>query len=85
MGNRQRYAKFQENVCSSNEIKLIFCPPLFRKRPILPLTSCQLTKLLLHRSSMFAIKAKIYGVLYNQASSIAFDETSSYWSALKSS
>ena len=25
------------------------------------------------------------GVLYNQASSIAFDETSSYWSALKSS
>ena len=32
-----------------------------------------------------AAKAKIYGVLYNQASSIAFDETSSYWSALKSS
>ena len=32
-----------------------------------------------------AVKAKIYGVLYNQASSIAFDETSSYWSALKSS
>ena len=32
---------------------------------------------------MFAVKAKIYGVLYNQASSIAFDETSSYWSALK--
>ena len=31
---------------------------------------------------MFAVKAKIYGVLYNQASSIAFDETSSYWSAL---
>ena len=34
---------------------------------------------------MFVVKAKIYGVLYNQASSIAFDETSSYWSALKSS
>ena len=34
---------------------------------------------------MFAVKAKIYGVLYNQASSIAFDETSSYWSALTSS
>ena len=34
---------------------------------------------------MFAVKAKIYRVLYNQASSIAFDETSSYWSALKSS
>ena len=32
---------------------------------------------------MFAVKTKIYGVLYNQASSIAFDETSSYWSALK--
>ena len=32
---------------------------------------------------MLAVKAKIYGVLYNQASSIAFDETSSYWSALK--
>ena len=30
---------------------------------------------------MFDVKAKIYGVLYNQASSIAFDETSSYWSA----
>ena len=34
---------------------------------------------------MFAVKAKIYGVLYNQASSVAFDETSSYWSALESS
>ena len=40
---------------------------------------------LLHGPSMFAVKAKIYGVLYNQAGSIAFDETSSYWSALKSS
>ena len=39
----------------------------------------------LHGPSMFVVKAKIYGVLYNQASSIAFDETSSYWSALKSS
>ena len=39
---------------------------------------------ILHGPSMFAVKAKIYGVLYNQASSIAFDETSSYWSALKS-
>ena len=44
------------------------------------------TKLtLLHGPSMFAVKAKIYGVLYNQASSIAFDETSSYWSVLKRS
>ena len=40
---------------------------------------------LLHGPSMFAVRAKIYGVLYNQASSIAFDETSSYWSALKRS
>ena len=39
----------------------------------------------LHGPSMYAVKAKIYGVLYNQASSIAIDETSSYWSALKSS
>ena len=35
-------------------------------------------------TSMLAVKAKIYGVLYKQSSSIAFDETSSYWSALKS-
>ena len=34
MGNRYRYAKFQVNLLSSNEIKSIFCPPLFRKRPI---------------------------------------------------
>ena len=27
---------------------------------------------------MFAIKAKIYGVLYNQSCSIAYDVTSSY-------
>ena len=40
---------------------------------------------LLHGPTMFAVKAKIYGVLYNQSSSIAFDETSSYWSVPKSS
>ena len=34
---------------------------------------------------MFAIKVKIYGVLYNQSSSVAFDEISSYWSVPKSS
>ena len=34
MGNRQNCAKFQENLFRSNEIILIFCPPLFRKRPI---------------------------------------------------
>ena len=39
----------------------------------------------LHGPSMLAVKAKIYGVLYKQSSSIGFDETSSYWSALKSS
>ena len=39
----------------------------------------------LHGPSMFVVKAKIYGVLHNQSSSIAFDETSSYWSAPKSS
>ena len=39
----------------------------------------------LHGPSMFAVKAKIYAVLYNPAGSIDFDETSSYWSAPKSS
>ena len=39
----------------------------------------------LHGLSMFAFKAKIYGVLYKQYSSIAFDETTSYWSAPKNS
>ena len=39
----------------------------------------------LHGPSILAVKAKFYGVLYKQSSSIAFDETSSYWSALKSS
>ena len=34
---------------------------------------------------MLALKAKIYEVLYKQYSYIAFDETSSYWSAPKSS
>ena len=43
------------------------------------------TSLPLHGPSMFAFKAKTYGVLYNQSSSIAFDETSSYWLAPKSS
>ena len=34
MGNRKRYAKFQENLFNGNEIISTFCPPLFRKRPI---------------------------------------------------
>ena len=32
----------------------------------------------MHSASMFAIKVKIYGVLYNQSSCIAFEETSSF-------
>ena len=40
---------------------------------------------LVHGPSVLAVKAKIYGVLYKQSSYFAFDETSSYWSALKSS
>ena len=40
---------------------------------------------LLHGPLMFAAKAKFYRVLYKQSSSIAFDETSSYWSAPKNS
>ena len=34
---------------------------------------------------IYYYKAKIYGVIYNQSSSIAFDKRSSYWSAPKSS
>ena len=41
------------------------------------------TTVSLHGPSMFAIKAKIYGVLCKQSSSTTFDETSSYWSAPK--
>ena len=33
MGNRPSYAKFQEELFSSNGIKSIFCLPFFRKRP----------------------------------------------------
>ena len=43
------------------------------------------SKTQLHGPSMLAVQAKIYGVLYKQSSSIAFDETSSEMSALKSS
>ena len=48
-------------------------------------TNNLMQKVKLHGPSMLAVKAKIYGVLYKQSSSIAFDETSSYWSALVSS
>ena len=43
------------------------------------------TREILHGPSMFAVKAKIYGVIYKQSSSIALDTTSSYWSAPKTS
>ena len=39
----------------------------------------------LHGPSIFAVKAKIYGGLFNQSISTAFGETSIYWSAPKSS
>ena len=39
----------------------------------------------LHGPSVFTIKEKNYGVLYNQSSSVTFDETSCYWSTPKSS
>ena len=51
------------------------CSPLRRK-----FMECSI---IMHGPSMFAVKAKIYGVLYKQSSSIAFDETYSYWSAPK--
>ena len=38
----------------------------------------------LHGPPMFTLKAKIYGMIYNLSRYIAFSETSSYWSALKS-
>ena len=41
--------------------------------------------LVLHGPSMFVDKAKIYRVHYKQSSSLAFDETPSYWSVPKSS
>ena len=33
----------------------------------------------LHSLSMFVVKVKIYGLLYNQSSFITFGKTSSYW------
>ena len=51
-----------------------------RKQLKLLLLNC-----ILHGPSMFTVNAKIYGVIYKQASSIAFDETCSYWSAPKNS
>ena len=45
----------------------------------------ELNLIILHGPSILAVTAKIYGELYKQSASIAFDETSSYWSVLKSS
>ena len=41
MGDGKRYAKFQENLFSGNEIKSIFMPSTFSQRPIL-LFSCNM-------------------------------------------
>ena len=46
-------------------------------------SSFSFLNLKLHGPSMFAVMAKICGVLCIQSSSISFDETSNYWSALK--
>ena len=43
MGNRQKCAKFQENLFKSNEVISIFCPPLFRKRPMTIASSSKLS------------------------------------------
>ena len=48
------------------------------------LSNCIAISTILHGPSMFAVKAKIYDLLYNPVCSIDFDETSSYWSAPKS-
>ena len=48
-----------------------------RLRPVDGSASKQELEQLLHGPSMFAVKAKIYGVLCKQSSAIAFDETSS--------
>ena len=47
MGN-EKGVKFQENSFSGNEIKSIFCPPLFRKRPIseAPKTTNELSQMI---------------------------------------
>ena len=44
---------------------------------IIPFIILGISSVLLHGPSMFAVKAKINGVIYNRASSIGFDETSS--------
>ena len=58
MGNRKRYAKFQENLFDYNEIKSIFCPPLFRKRPIL--SSCAFNTLFVCLDSISNERVHVY-------------------------
>ena len=65
-------ATFYSPPHPSNQFKLIVSPVSY-KSVLVVQSSFSVVKL--HGPSMFAIKAKIYGVLYNQAS-IAFDETS---------
>ena len=65
MGNRQNCAKFQENLFRSNEIVSIFCPPLFRKRPITIYTSRKKNSLHAHLLCKVAT-CLIYFFLYIQ-------------------
>ena len=74
------------NEPSVFEPSKIQCKPFQNASSTNPLvTNVCKVKATLHGPSMSAAKAKINGVLYNQSSSIAFVETSSYWSEPKSS
>ena len=66
-------------------------PMLFLKNPLIPRQNkiCKqivtvLIKFEIGLAGYVFTLLKIYGVLYNQSSSIAFDGISSYWSAPKS-
>ena len=48
-----------------------------------PKQTIKYTSVILHGPSVFPAMMKINGVLYNQSSSVAFDETSSCWSVSK--
>ena len=73
----------KKNAVYKKEEKKRCC--IYKKRKKKYAVYMYIQRLLLHGPSMFAVKAKIYGVLYKQSSSIAFDETSNYWSAPKTS
>ena len=55
-----------------------FCSRRFSMKTVL-----MLADQVIAQPSMFAVMGKIYGVIYNQSSSIAFEETCSYWSGPK--